>query len=159
MKEVIKLGSQEIVLDRDAMNFDENTLNSYLMREGGLYDYFGQKFAEFEYYLELASIEYDAKYSELFTKIKEDQGGSDNLVKSKCESNPELIAFKRKMADIKKSVTKLKQHLKAWDKNHDNAQSFGHTLRREMDKLFTDIRSKDYNLSEKAEEIVSGSNI
>jgi len=30
-------------------------------------------------------------------------------------------------------------YLKAWDKNHDNAQNRGHTLRKELDKLNKDI--------------------
>ena len=31
-------------------------------------------------------------------------------------------------------VNRLKNHLKAWDKNHDNAQSMGHMLRKQMEK-------------------------
>jgi hypothetical protein len=29
----------------------------------------------------------------------------------------------------------MQQHLRAWDKAHDNAQNRGHTLRKEMDKF------------------------
>ena len=40
-------------------------------------------------------------------------------------------------------VTLLKQHLKAWDKAHENAMSRGHMVRKEMDKLNTDIVLKN----------------
>lgn len=161
MTDIIKIGSEEVVLDRSNFHFDENTLNKYMMEEGGHYDYFGQKLADLEYYLELANSDYDTKYSELFTKIKSTNGGSDNFVKATCECDPGLVDLKKKIAHIKHSVTKLKLHLKAWDKNHENAQSFGHTLRREMDKLFFDIKSKDniVDVENKVDQIVGSSDI
>jgi hypothetical protein len=44
-----------------------------------------------------------------------------------------------KVIEKKSAVGFLKMYLKAWDKNHDNAQNRGHTLRKELDKLNKDI--------------------
>ena len=49
-------------------------------------------------------------------------------------------------------MTLLKQHLRSWDKAHENAQSRGHMIRKEMDKLNTDIMKKD--IYQEAEDIV-----
>lgn len=42
----------------------------------------------------------------------------------------------------KQNVKLLQQYLRSWDKAHDNAQSLGHFLRKEMDKLNADIYGK-----------------
>jgi hypothetical protein len=44
--------------------------------------------------------------------------------------------------------------LKSWDKAHENAMSRGHMVRKEMDKLNTDIVFK--NRDDKVSEIVRG---
>jgi hypothetical protein len=56
----------------------------------------------------------------------------------------------------------LQQHLRAWDKNHDNAQSRGHMIRKEMDKLNIDIyKSKqlDVDIDRKVSEIIKEADV
>jgi hypothetical protein len=43
----------------------------------------------------------------------------------------------------------LRQHLRAWDKNHENAQNRGNTLRKEMERLH-----KDRFMDDKIDEII-----
>ena len=134
----IKHNDVEVDIDSTAMNFNETNLNEYLMKEAALYSHIGQKLAELEHVLERTENEYDALYSAKFVVWKE-EGGSDQLIHAKCKADSELLALKNKVADIQKDVTTVKLHLKSWDKCHENAQSFGHNLRKEMDKLGNDI--------------------
>ena len=136
----IIVGSDEVLLDPSRLDFNEANLSQYMMREAGWYNYFGGKLADLEAILDMTDLEYDRRYNERFVVNKE-AGGSDNFVKAKTEVEPELVELKKRLTAIKRNVSKLKLHLKAWDKNHENAQSVGHTLRREMDKLNFEIRS------------------
>ena len=136
----IVVGSDEVLLDPSRLEFNETNLSQYMMREAGWYNYFGSRLADLEAILDMTDLEYDRRYNERFVLNKE-AGGSDNFVKAKTEAEPELVDLKKRLTAIKRSVTKLKLHLKAWDKNHENAQSVGHTLRREMDKLNFEVRS------------------
>jgi len=140
----ITVGSDEIVLDPRRLEFNETNLSQYMMQEAGWYNYFGQRLADLEAILDMTDLEYDRRYNDRFV-INKEAGGSDNFVKAKTEAEPELVELQKKLTAIKRNVTKLKLHLKAWDKNHENAQSVGHTLRREMDKLNVDIRSSNSN--------------
>jgi hypothetical protein len=49
-----------------------------------------------------------------------------------------VVDIKEQVIEARYYVNRLKNHLKAWDKNHDNAQSVGHMQRKLMDKLHGD---------------------
>ena len=51
------------------------------------------------------------------------------------------MAAKKKVVERKEVVGHIKAHLRAWDRNHDNSQNRGHTLRKELDKLNRDVYS------------------
>jgi hypothetical protein len=155
--DIIKVGDEEVNLDPGRLEFNEANLTQYLMSEGGWFNYFGQKLSDLEYALDRLEVAYETKYAEVFVTLK-DEGGSDNYVKSKTEANKDLVAAKLRIADVKYRINKIKLHMRAWDKNHENAQSVGHTLRREMDKLHTDIRhfspSVERGLNEQVDKII-----
>jgi hypothetical protein len=50
----------------------------------------------------------------------------------------DVVAAKLKVNEAYLTVQLLKQHLRSWDKNHENAQSVGHFLRKEMEKMGKD---------------------
>jgi len=140
----IKLGGQEIILDNSRLAFNEASLNNFMENLALWYDYFSQKLAEAEAILSYKEYEHDVLFSASYEKSKE-EGCTDKLAEANakkdscvCEARKEIIAAKHK-------VTLLKQHLRSWDKAHDNAMSRGHMIRKEMDKLHTDIvfKSKD----------------
>ena len=148
----IKHDDIEVELDDAALQFNETNLNEYLMKEASLYAHLVQKQAELEHLLERTDNEYEALYSAKFVVWKE-EGGSDQLIHAKCKADTELLGLKNKMADIKKDATAVKLHLKAWDMCHENDQSFGHNLRKEMYKLGNDIYKSDYNDSRLADDL------
>jgi hypothetical protein len=139
----IKVGDEVVNLDEKNLNFDETTLTTYLQKEGGFYNNFGGYLAKAEYLLQYRELDHETEYADKF-KMYKDEGGSDKLAEAKTESDPDVIEAKKKVIEAKYLVRQLVQHLKAWDKNHENAQSLGHHLRKEMDKLSNEIRAAGY---------------
>jgi hypothetical protein len=113
------------------------------------YDYFSQKLAEAEAILSYKEYEYDILFSASYEKSKE-EGCTDKLAEANAKKDVSVCEAKREIIGAKHKVTLLKQHLKAWDKAHENAMSRGHMVRKEMDKLHTDIvfKSRDDQISE-----------
>ncbi len=150
----IKIGGQEIVLDNSRLAFNEASLNSFLENLALWYDYFSQKLAEAEAILAYKEYEHEVLFASFYEKHKE-AGGTDKLAEANAKKEPEVSNAKREIIGAKHKVTLLKQHLKSWDKAHENAMSRGHMLRKEMDKLNTDIlfKNKDVLVSD----IIKGS--
>ena len=100
--------------------------------------------AEAEAILAYKEYEYDILFSSSYEKSKED-GCTDKLAEANAKKDANVCEAKREIIAAKHKVTLLKQHLKSWDKAHENAMSRGHMVRKEMDKLNTDIvfRSKE----------------
>jgi hypothetical protein len=140
------------MLDANKLAFSEGTLSEYLETEGGWIDYFGAKLAEAEKQLAEADMEvereedeYERVYSKIFAMIKDTGGGSDKLTEGKAKTEPMVITARKKVLELKARaieykyiVRLLQQHLRAWDKNHENAQNRGNTLRKELERLHKD---------------------
>jgi hypothetical protein len=138
---VMVLG-REVVLDPNKMKYNENSLGQYMAQEYGWVDYLGKQLEYAQKEMLYAEIEAEAIYSKKFIESK-DLGGSDNYAKAYALSHEDYIAVKKKFVERKEAVGHLKAHLKAFDKNHENAQNRGHTLRKEMDKLNRDIYAEE----------------
>lgn len=144
-----KIGGQDIVLDNSRLAFNEISLNTFMENLALWYDYFSQKLAEAEAILAYKEYEYDILFSSSYEKSKE-EGCTDKLAEANAKKDPNTCEAKKEIIGAKHKVTLLKQHLKAWDKAHENAMSRGHMVRKEMDKLNTDIvfRNKDDRVSD-----------
>jgi hypothetical protein len=140
----LKIGGQDIVLDNSRLAFNEISLNNFMENLALWYDYFSQKMAEAEAILAYKEYEYDILFSSSYEKSKE-EGCTDKLAEANAKKDANVCEAKREIIAAKHKVTLLKQHLKSWDKAHENAMSRGHMVRKEMDKLNTDIvfRSKE----------------
>jgi len=149
-KVVVKVNGKDVVLDPDNMKFNEITLSGYMDREYAWVDYLGKQLEFAQKEVLLAEIDCEAIYSQKYIESKDD-GNTENYAKAKALSDPAVIAARQKVAERKETVGLLKAHLKAWDKNHENAQNRGHTLRKEMDKLNRDI----YQMDGQVDQIVS----
>jgi hypothetical protein len=159
----IKVENEDIVLDASKLQFSEATLSEYLETEGGWMDYFGSKLADAERELarmelevEKAEDEYDRVYYKVFAAIKDGPGGSDKLVEGKAKVDSSVVDERAKVLDLKilaieckHNVRSLYQHLRAWEKNHENAQNRGNTLRKELERLH-----KDRVYDDKIDEII-----
>lgn len=150
-KQTISLSGEEIILDNSRLLFNEVTLNKFMENLGQWYDYFSQKLAEAEALLAYKEYEYEVVFSKKYEEAKE-QGSTDKLAEAAAKKNEEVCLAKKEIISAKYKVTILKQHLRSWDKAHENAQSRGHMIRKEMDKLNTDINFK--SLEDRADSIV-----
>jgi len=139
-KEELEVAGEKVVLDPEHLKFNETTLNEYIIKEGAYYDNFGGYLARAEKVLQYREMELEETFSDLFAMNK-DAGGSDRLAEARAKSDSTFVSKKKQVLECKYLVTRLKNHLKAWDKNHDNAQSLGHMLRKGMDKLNAEIRT------------------
>lgn len=134
----VLVGERKVVLNSDNMSFNEASLSKYMEEEHVWYDHFGQALAELEGELHDLDVDYDARYAVVFRENKEN-GCSDKLADAYSKSEDSVVALRKRVAKTKEKISLLKNHLRAWDKAHDNAQSRGHMIRKEMDKLNTGI--------------------
>lgn len=158
--EVIEIGQEKVPIDCEKMRFDEASLTKYMQEEAPWFSYLGQKIADLDWMRQRAEAEYEHAYAEKFVELKEGGGGSDKLVEMKCKSDEELYEKKKKIASAKRLVEKMRQHMRGWDKNHENASNYGHNLRKEMEKLGQDIKwSKDAEMADKVDAIIQGGEV
>ena len=153
MEEII-IDGEIVVLDFEKLNFNESNLSGYLEKEGGWYNYYGSKLAKAEKVLQLMELKHDVLYSNKFSELKS-AGGSDKLVEAQSKSDASVEEIARQVIEAKYNVKLLLLHLRAWDKNHENAQNRSNTLRKEMEKLGLGHRSD--NLEERLEGVMNGS--
>lgn len=144
--EKLEFAEFSVVIDPDNLKFDEMTLSLYIQKESGYYDNFGAYLALAERHLQQKETLHEKVYYERFVEAKE-LGGSDKLAEAKAKCDPTVVAFQEEVTQAKYVVNRLKQHLRAWDKNHDNAQSLGHMIRKEMDKLHSEVMIRAYNIN------------
>jgi len=137
-KVTVQVRGKPVCLDPDNMKFNEITLSDYMDKEYGWIDYFGKQL-EFANKDALdAEILYEAEFATKYVAAK-DLGGTENYSKQVAAADQTVTALRKDLAIKKETANLIKAHLKAWDKNHDNAQNRGHTLRKEMEKLNRDI--------------------
>jgi hypothetical protein len=134
----VTVAGEPLILNPNHMKFNENTLSDYMDHEYGWIDYLGKKLEFATKEMMLAEGNHEFLYNKRFVECK-DEGGSDNYAKAKASSDTEVVNAYKHYVDRKYVVGVIKAHLRAWDKNHDNAQNRGHTLRKELDKLNKDI--------------------
>lgn len=137
----VKVNDEEIFLDPDKLKFDESNLSEYLENEASWYNYYGQKLADAEHYYQKCELAVEKVSADKFVRFKIGKG-SDKYCEACVDSDDDVQELKVKAMEAKRYVRKLHQHLRAWDRNHDNAIQLGHNLRREMDKLQPKIYSK-----------------
>jgi hypothetical protein len=132
------VNGREIVLDPDNMKYNENNLPQYMGKEYGWVDYLGKQLEYAQKQVLLSEIDFESIYSLKFMESK-DSGNSDNYAKAYATAHVDVVAAKKLVVNNKEIVGHIKAHMKAWDKNHDNVQNRGHTIRQEMRVLNRDI--------------------
>lgn len=135
---IVIVNNKEIKLDPKNMEFADNNINEYMQMEYGWIDYFGKQLELAQKARLMAEIEAEEVFSKKYVEAK-DSGGTEQYAKAKANSDPEVVAAKKNVVEKKEIEGFIKAHLRAWDKNHDNVQNRGHSLRKELDKLNKDI--------------------
>ncbi|NCA14166.1 MAG: hypothetical protein EBS89_08555 [Proteobacteria bacterium] len=102
----------------------------------------------------LAEIDAEAVFGSKFMESK-DAGNSDSYAKAYANCHVDVVAAKKFVVDRREVVGHLKAHLSAWNKNHENAQNRGHTIRAEMRVLNRDIYETDGVSTSSAEDFLN----
>lgn len=139
--EKLEFAGLTVEVNPENLRFDESTLNDYIQKEGSYYDYFGAFLSLAERNLQNKETMHEKVYNERFIEFKED-GAAVALAEAKAKIDPVVSSLKDDVIEAKYIVNRLKQHLRAWDKNHDNAQSMGHMVRKMVDKLQAEINMR-----------------
>lgn len=134
----IDLGDEIIVLDPSRLAFNDATLNKFMEELSIYYDYFSSKTAKAEEMLANIELDKEQKHAEFFIKGKS-EGFSDKTAEAYATTQQELKELGKAENSLKSSVKQLKEYVKALDKAHSMAQNRGYMIRKEMDKLNTDI--------------------
>lgn len=135
---IIVVNEKEIKLDPKNMEFADDNINEYMQKEYGWIDYFGKQLEIAQKARLIAEIEAEEIFSKKYVEAK-DSGGTEQYAKAKANADPEVVLAKKNVVEKRETEGFLKAHLRAWDKNHDNVQNRGHSLRKELDKLNKDI--------------------
>jgi len=139
----LKIGDQEVILDSENMTFNEATLNEFIQKEHAFYDHFGRAAVNLEALYDVRKSEYEQIRESRFDQFKTEASCSDKLASARAESDDEVVKAKQKMIAAKRNHKLVQQHLRAWDKAHDNALNLAYNLRKEMDKLGVNIKDKE----------------
>lgn len=139
---VVKVCGKEVRLDPENMKFNEANINKFMECEYAWIDYYGKQLELAQKELALAEMEYDVAFNKKYIEVK-DAGNSDAYSKAKAQTDQDVIDCHKAMLQKRETVGLIKAYLRAWDRNHDNAQNRGHTLRKEFEKL-KDTRSSDF---------------
>ena len=150
-KVLVKVADTEILLDPNNMRYNENSLGEYMNKEYGWIDYLGKQLEYAQKELLLAEIDVDTEYSDKFLESK-DAGNTDTYSKAFATRHPDVVTEKKRVIDRKETVGHIRAHLRAWDKNHENVQNRGHTLRKEMDVL----NRETYTSEQSVDDIIRG---
>jgi hypothetical protein len=160
-KVVITVQGETVVMDPGRLELRDATIKSgrFFDEESSWYNYFGRHVARAEMVVASLEADLEAKYNGKFAQFKESEKASDKLADAKSKCDQEVVDLKKKIIEAKFHVKLIAQHLKSWDKTHDNAQNRGHTLRKEMDKMNSEIYgSSDSSGSKGYSNRVSGPN-
>lgn len=153
-KRTIDIDGKKVVLDVSLMSFNEHNLSEYIEKEAAWFDYFGAMLADAEFSLHHKQTKYDAIFSEKYAEAK-DSGMTEKRAEAAALVNDDVIKAKTILVEAKHNVKQLQQHLLAWKISHENSQSRGHTLRKEMDILNRDIRGpRDTDLENRIDDLV-----
>ena len=154
-RRIIKVGDVSVDLDPNRLLFNEATLSQFQESMATWYDHFGEMYCTADYYYSLAKEHAEIVFAKIYAEKKED-GATEKQADAQARTHSDVMKAKKQILQAKQKRDQIQQHIKAWDKAHENAQNRGYMIRKEMDKLQSEIFFKHRDLAEKVEEIVRG---
>ena len=139
-KRHISVAGHKVIIDPSRLQFNDAGLQKFSQEEAVWYDYFGSRFADAEAELQYYELKHEALYSSTFVAFK-DAGSTDKMSEAKTKADPEVIKAAQIVVKARFKVKVIQQHLRAWDKAHENSNNRGHMIRKEIDKFTRDITS------------------
>lgn len=141
----------EVDLNPDNLRFNQTNIISYFLKEGPLYAFYGQALANAERDLQVLDTDLDVLYASKYSFFKAD-GCTDKQSENNAKSDEDVSSLKKQIVEKKHIVKLLQSYLRALDRNHENAQSLGHMMRKEMDKMSNSNDASDISFSDKPDD-------
>ncbi len=132
----IQLDGEIIDLDPANLEVDESVLNEFLKQFSSKYSYFNALHAKAQYLLGLAEDRLDAQAGVVFKTHKTNEGGSDNLVKSKVDCDDAVMMAKRDLREAKYKSQLIYGYLRSLEKSFDVCLNLCYNVRKEISKIF-----------------------
>jgi len=136
----VDLGDEQIVLDPKRFLFNDASLGKFMEDVSIWYDYYSSKSSKSESLLVDAETLYDTRYLEKFLEGKQ-AGLSDKGADALARTNLVVKECQELVNKYKSTTKQLKEYLKSFDKAHSMAMNRGYMIRKELDKLNSDIQS------------------
>ena len=140
----VDLDGEPIVLDPKRFQFNDASLGKFMEDVSLWYDYYSSKTSKAEGLLVDSETVHEQKYLEKFLAGKQ-EGFSDKAADAYGKTDLIVRECQEKVNKYKLATKQLKEYLKSFDKAHSMAMNRGFMIRKEMDKLNSDIH---FNKSE-----------
>lgn len=134
----IDLDGEVITLDPNRLCFNDTSLSKFMEELSIWYDYFSSKGAKAEELMTKFEAAYEEKKAEKIL-LGSQNGLSVKAAESFATIDTEVKALLESFNYYKSATKQMKEFLKSLDKAHGMAQNRGYMIRKEMDKLQTDI--------------------
>jgi hypothetical protein len=139
MIENIKIQDTDWKIDTTDLSFTDATLNLFFEKVGGIIDYIGSAHANSMRYHSVCELSYKQMFIDKF-KFNKENGKSDKTAELYAEGDSDCINLKQMVINARYIKDRLYAHLQALNAAREDAHQRGHMLRKEMDKLNSDIR-------------------
>jgi predicted metallo-beta-lactamase superfamily hydrolase len=139
---VIDLNGESITLDPKRFVFNDASLGKFMEDVSLWYDYYSSKTTKSEGLLVDIETLYENKYLEKFLAGKQ-EGFSDKAAEAYAKTDVIVKECQEQVNKYKSATKQLKEYLKSFDKAHSMAMNRGFMIRKEMEKLNSDINLKN----------------
>lgn len=135
---IVDFGDEQIQLDPKRLVFNDATISKFMEDLSIWYDYYSSKTAKAEELQVRAESKHESLRAEKFLEAK-GEGLSDKAAEAFASKDLTVEAAKSLAITAKGNLKQMKEFIRSLDKAHEMAQNRGYMIRKEMDKLRTDI--------------------
>ena len=135
---VIDLVDEQVTLDPVRLQFNDSTLSKYMEEISLWYDYYSSKATKAEELYANAELTRQSRHDFYFLQAKS-EGLTEKSSEAHARIQPEIVELQKKENYFKSATKQLKEYLRSLDKAHSMAQNRGYMIRKEMEKLNSDI--------------------
>jgi hypothetical protein len=149
---IIKIGKEEVNLDKDILKFSPETINDFLSNYASLTSHYHDKYADAAYIASKYKDSYNNLLNLKFKNYKTENNYSDKMAEACAKSDAEVVAVQEKMRAAEYVKDLVYGFLRSMDDAHTDAKEMCYNLRKELDKIYPK-HVRDNRVDAKLEEI------
>lgn len=133
----IKVGSEEVTLDEEALNFNPENINDFLAKFPALHRYYQGKHNDASYIAKSLNDKYIELYNTKFREYKgSGKGLSDKTAEACAKSDDEVVKSLEKVRCADYVKDEIAGFLRSMDYSHSNCKELCYNLRKELSSIF-----------------------